>query len=325
MSTAATLLGRRHGLALDALVVAAPILCGLAFSEDLGFLTRIVIMSMFVMSLDLALGFAGIATLGQAALFGSGAYAAGIFAIHVSGDPLLGLAAGALAGTAMALVSGLLILRTQGLTLVVLSIAIGQVVLEIANKARGITGGSDGLAGIVITPLLGRFEFDLWGITGYVYAVAVFLLTFFALKRLTLSPFGLCCRGIKHGRPRMVALGTPVYRRLVAMHAIGGLVAGMAGALLAQTTQIVGLDSLGFTLSAEAMLMLVLGGAGTLYGGLLGTTIYMMVHHVGSALWPAHWLFLIGAMVVAVVLFAPGGLIDLAARLRAIATPRPLP
>ncbi len=283
----------------------------LLFPYNLAFATRMIVMVIFVLSIDLVLGFAGIATLGQAAMYGAGAYAAGLFAIHVWADPLAGLLVGAGAGAALALVSALVLMRTAGLTLIMLTIAIASICHEIANQARWLTGGADGLRGIRPGPVLGLFEFDFIGTTGYWYAFGVAALVFGLLWRLTRSPFGLSLRGIHENPARMAAIGAQVYWRRVAAYGIGGGIAGIAGAVAAQVTQLVSLESFAFSLSAEALIMLILGGTGRLYGEVIGTLIFMTVHHTAAANDPFNWLFVIGAMVLAVVFFLPMGLITL--------------
>jgi len=304
------------GLALDVLLISAGIAAYFLFPDNLGFLTRVLIMIIMVLSLDLVLGYAGIATLGHAALFGTGAYAAGLFAVYISGDPLLGLGVGAAAGGVIAFFSGLILMRAHGLTLLMLSIAVAQVLQEIVNKERPVTGGSDGLQGIDMDPVLGIFAFDFFGRTGYWYALIVLFVVFFFLKIVVASPFGLAARGIQESAPRMRAIGTPVYWRLVGIYTLAGAVAGIAGALSAQVTELVSLDALGFTLSAEALIMLILGGLGRLYGAFFGTIIFMTVHHTAASIDPFNWLFVIGALVLLVVYFVPEGLLGLPEKLR---------
>lgn len=282
-----------------------------AFPYDLGFLTRIIIMIIFVLSLDLVLGIAGVATLGQAAMYGTGAYAAGLFAIHISGDPVLGLLVGGACGALIALVSGLLLMRAHGLTLIMLTIAVAQVCQEIANKSRSLTGGADGLRGINMQPVLGIWEFDFIGQTGFVYAVSVLLVVFLFLQILAASPFGLMARGIHESPERMRSIGVPVYWRLVVVYTVGGAIAGIAGALAAQVTQLVSIEAYSFALSAEAVIMLILGGTGRLYGAIIGTVIFMVTHHIAAAVDPFNWLFIIGALVLIVVFFVPLGLLSL--------------
>lgn len=280
------------------------------FPFNLAFLTRILIMIVLVLSVDLVLGYAGIPTLGQAAMYGAGAYAAGLFAIHVWADPLAGLLVGALAGGVLALISGLVLMRTQGLSVIMLTIAVAQICFEIANRARDVTGGADGLRGIRMEPVLGLFEFDFIGKTGYWYALAVAAVVFALLSMLVRSPFGLSLRGVHESPARMAAIGVSVYWRRVTAYAIGGAIAGVAGAMTAQISQLVSLETFSFALSAEALIMLILGGTGRLYGAVIGTLIFMWVHHTAAANDPFNWLFVIGALVLGVVFFLPTGLIS---------------
>ena len=300
-----------RGLALPFFCLAAAVAAYFVFPYDLAFLTRIVIMIVFVLSIDLVLGYAGIPTLGQAAMYGAGAYAAGLFAIHVWADPLAGLAVGALAGGTVAAASGLVVMRARGLTLIMLTIAIAAILLEVANRARGLTGGADGLRGIRTDPILGLFEFDFIGQTGYWYALAVAAGVYVMLALIVRSPFGLSLRGIHESPARMTAIGVSVYWRQIAAYVIGGAIAGVAGALGAQITQLVSLEVFAFALSAEAVIMLILGGTGRLIGAVVGTTLFMVVEHVAAANDPFNWLFVIGALVLVVVFFLPAGLIAL--------------
>lgn len=279
-----------------------------AMPEDLGFATRILIAALFALSLDFVLGFAGIVTLGHAALFGVGAYSAGIFGLKVAPDPVLGLLIGAFAGAVVALASAPLVLRSHGLTSVMITLAIAQLLHEIASKARKLTGGDDGLPGVLPSKLLGQFEFDFLGKTGYWYALVVVVICFAILRRLVHSPFGLTCIGIREDRVRMLALGSPVMKHLSIAYMIGGAFAGVAGALSAQITQVVGLNSLSFSHSAEVLVMLVLGGIGRLWGAVAGAAVFMLVHHYAAAADPLRWMLVIGILLLVVVLAMPGGL-----------------
>lgn len=278
------------------------------FPEDLGLLTRIAATALYVLSLDLVLGYGGIATLGQAALFGTGAYAAGIAAVNWIDEPLTLLAIGGAAGGLIALATGALILHARGLTLLMLTIAVTQIVQEVANKARDWTGGSDGLSGIDPAPLFGLFRFDMVGRTSYLFALAVLVVGLLVARRIVRSPFGLACRGVREDPLRVSALGGSPKAYLVAIYAVAGVFAGVAGALTAVTSGIVGLDSLSFPWSAEALVMLVLGGTGRLYGAVIGTVAFMAVHHILAATDPFHWMLFIGLFLMAVVLFLPGGI-----------------
>lgn len=279
------------------------------FPNNLALLTRILGVALLVLSIDLVTGFCGIATLGHAALFGAGAYAAGIAAVHFGiTDPLLMVVIGAVGGALAGIVSGAVILRGHGLAQLVLSIAVVHLFHEAANKASVYTGGSDGLSGISPDPVFGVFAFDLWGRTAYGFAVALVVIVFILLRLLTRSPFGMLCRGIKEDPIRIRAMGASVQGTLLKMYVISGAVAGVGGALNAISTQVVGLDSLSFTLSAESLVMLVLGGTGSLYGALIGTVSFMWFEDFVSAANPFHWLTIVGALLIAVVLFAPRGL-----------------
>jgi len=286
----------------------------LLFPDNLALLTRIVAAALLVLSLDLVTGYCGVATLGHAALFGSGAYAAGIVSAHYGiNDPLLMTLAGIVGGAVAGFVSGAVILRGHGLPQLVLSIALINLFHEFANKASSWTGGSDGLSGISADPIFGYFEFDLYGHTAYVFAIVLLLIVFVILRLLVRSPFGMLCRGIKEDPVRVRAMGASPKAALMKMYVISGAVAGVGGALNAITTQVVGLDSLSFTLSAESLVMLVLGGTGSLFGALSGTVIFMLFEDYVSAANPFHWLTMVGALLIAVVLFAPKGLYGSAA------------
>ncbi|MBK1835819.1 branched-chain amino acid ABC transporter permease [Azospirillum sp. YIM B02556] len=276
--------------------------------DDLALLTRIAASALFVLSLDLVLGYGGIATLGQAAMFGTGAYAAGIVAVNWINDPFAMLAAGGIAGGGIALATGALILHARGLTLLMLTIAVGQIVQEVANKARDWTGGSDGLSGIDPAPVLGLFRFDMFGRTSYLFALAVLVAGLLVARRIMRSPFGLACRGVREDPLRISAIGGSPKSYLVALYAVAGVFAGVAGALTAVTSGIVGLDSAGFPWSAEALVMLVLGGTGRLYGAVIGTAAFMGIHHILAASDPFHWMGFIGLFLIGIVLFLPGGI-----------------
>lgn len=301
--------------AADLVVPLIGFLLMLIFPNQLNFLTLIATTAIFILSLDLVVGYAGIATLGHAALFGVGAYSAGLYAIHISSEPLSGLFVGVAAGAFLAFFSALIIMRAHGLTLLMMTVAIAQIVQEVANKARFITGGDDGLSGISVDPILGLFAFDFLGQTGFMYVLIVLTIVFALLRRFIRSPFGLTTMGIRDDAGRVSSLGGSVFWHLVKVYVIAGAVAGLAGGLSAQTVRVVSLSSLGFNLSAEALVMLVLGGTGRLWGALAGTLLFMMIHHYAAEIDPFRWMFVIGAMLITVVLLVPGGLANGVARL----------
>jgi branched-chain amino acid transport system permease protein len=297
--------GPRGVLAILALGIAGFFL----LPDNLALLTRIIAIALLVLSLDLVTGYCGVATLGHAALFGAGAYGAGIAAVHFGvTDPFAMTLVGGVSGAVAGLLCGSVILRAHGLPQLVLSIAVIHLFHEAANKASNWTGGSDGLSGIMPDPLFGLFEFDLWGRTAYLYGMVLLVIVFVLLRVVVRSPFGLMARGVREDHVRVAAMGVSVHSVLLRMYVLSGAVAGVGGALSAVATQVVGLDSLSFTLSAQALVMLVVGGTGSLYGALIGTILFLFFEDVVSAANPFHWLAIVGALLVAVVLFAPRGI-----------------
>lgn len=265
-------------------------------------LNDIAILGLFALSLDLLLGYAGIVSLGHAAFFGFGAYAAGLFAIHVSIDPVLGLLVSAVAAGLLGFATSFLVLRGSDLTRLMITLGVALMLYELANRLAWLTGGADGLSGMIVGPVLGLFEFDLWGRTAYLYSLAVLFLATLVARRLVRSPFGLSLRAVKGNPLRASAIGIQPERRLVAVYTVAAIYAGLAGALLAQTTQFVSLDVLAFHRSADGLLVLVLGGSGYLYGGLFGAVVFKLLHAWLSALTPQYWLFWIGLFLVVIVM-----------------------
>lgn len=286
-----------------------PIAVFFLLPDYLVFGSQVLIVGLFALSLDLVLGFAGVVSLGHAGFFGLGAYTAGLLAAHGWGEPLTGLLAGALVAGLVGFCVSFLVVRGQDLTRLMVTLGVGLMLYEAANKMAFLTGGVDGLSGVTMHNLLGTFEFDLEGRTAYVYSLSVLFLVFVVLRRLVRSPFGLSLRGIQQGPKRMPAIGADVRMRLVAAFSVSAAIAGIAGGLLAQTTQFVGLDSLGFSRSAELLIMLVLGGAGRLYGALIGAAVFMVAQDVLSGINPVYWQFWIGVLLMVIVLFARGGIL----------------
>jgi len=273
---------------------------------------RILVYILFALSLDLILGYAGIITLGHSAFFGLGAYVAGILGAKLGiTDPLLQMAAAAAAAALLGVVTGTVILRTKGLTLLMLTLAITTILLEVANKATGLTGGADGLSGIVVAPIFGQFRFDMFGKTAYLYCLLALFAGWWVTRRIVYSPFGTSLVGIRENAVRMHAVGAPVYFRLVAVYTISATMAGCAGALLTQTNQFVGLNVLSFEFAGELLVMLVLGGVGRIYGAFAGPLVYMIAQDQLAKQFPEYWYFGIGLLLVAVVMFARGGLLGI--------------
>jgi branched-chain amino acid transport system permease protein len=286
-----------------------PIASFFLFPKYLTLGSQILITGLFALSLDLILGYARIISLGHAAFFGLGAYTAGLLAKYGWGEPLSGLVLAAAVAALAGLLTSFLIVRGQDLTRLMVTLGIGLMFYEAANQASSITGGVDGLSGVEMGKLFGVFGFGLDGKTAYLYSLAVLFAMFCFARTLVRSPFGLSLRGIREGERRMPAIGASVQRKLVAIYTVGAGIAGVAGALLAQTTQFVGIDSLGFPRSAELMIMLVLGGTGYLYGALIGAAVFMILQDYLSNLNPVYWQFWLGLLLIVIVLFARGGLI----------------
>ena len=279
------------------------------FPNYLQLASQIAITALFALSLDLILGYAGIVSLGHAAFFGTAAYTAGLFSKHVMGDPLAGLVVAIAAAALLGYASSFVIARFRHLTLIMITLGLGLLLHEAANSASWLTGGSDGLQGIDVWPLFGMFKFDLYGYTAYSYSLAVLFILFLAARRLIHSPFGLALRGIRENATRMPAIGAASRAHIRAVYTIAAAMAGAAGALIAQTTETVALDSLGFERSADLLVMLVLGGAGRLYGGLVGAAIFMIARDQFSGIAPQYWYFWIGMLLIVVVIFLPNGIL----------------
>ncbi len=286
--------------------------------EYLSLGARILIYILYALSLDLIVGYAGIVTLGHSAYFGLGAYVAGILAAKIGvTDPLVQLAAAAAAGAVLGMATGAIILRTKGLTLIMLTLAITSVCLEIANKATDITGGADGLAGVVIAPILGQFRFDIFGKTAYIYCLVTLFIGWWLVRRMIYSPFGTSLTGVRENAVRMHAIGAPVYWRLVLVYTFSAAIAGIAGGLLTQTNQFVGLNVLSFESAGELLVMLILGGVGRIYGAFVGPLVYLIAQDLLAKQFPEYWYLGIGVMLVLVVIFARGGILGIADNLMA--------
>ena len=277
--------------------------CGLLFPSRYLIMTEIVRLGLFALSLDLILGYAGIVSLGHAAFFGVGAYSAGLLALHgVVGEPVLALLVAGLAAAVLGFATSFLVIRGVDLTRLMVTLGIALLLEALAERFSNITGGTDGLQGIVMQPLLGIFEFDIFGKIGFWYTVAVLFVLFLLARRVVHSPFGLSLRAIRNNPLRASAVGIPVNSRLVAIYTFAAFYAGIAGALFTQTTQLASLDVFSFERSADLILVLVLGGTGYLYGGLIGAVVFKLLQETFSILTPQYWLFWIGLVLVVIVL-----------------------
>jgi branched-chain amino acid transport system permease protein len=316
---AAIELARRHRLQWwEALPWAAGIAAFFLFPNYLAFGTQVLVTILFALSLDLVLGYAGIVTLGHAAFFGAGAYTVGMLAMHLGWtEPLSGLLAAALVAGAIGLVSGWVLLRTHGLTLLMLTLCTMALLEQAANMFSGWTGGFDGMPGLSFKPILGLFKFDvLYFRTQYLYALAVLFLCFVLVRMLVYSPFGRSLTGIRENLLRMHAVGAPVRARQVLAYAVSAALAGVAGAVFVQATGYVNLAVLGLERAAGVLIILILGGYGRLYGAFVGAIAYMVLEHTLSKAYPTAWQLGLGLTLMLVALYARNGILGLGEALR---------
>ncbi len=287
------------------------------FESRLALGSTVLVMVLFTVSLDLVMGYAGIATLGHALFFGLGAYSAGVLVASGLSDPALGLVLGSLVAALAAALTGRLLLHLRGNTLLMMTLAFLMLAHEAANKWTSVTGGDDGMHSVGPGPWFGFIEFDLRGQTRYWYALILLFVVFMIARTIAHSQFGLALKGIRENPDRMRVIGAPVRRHLVVIYTIAGAMAGVAGVISAHSNAFVGLDTLSIALSANCLVMLVLGGWGRLYGAVVGATVYVVLQHVASSWNPSHWMFLVGAALILVVRFGKGGLLGLQDRLLA--------
>jgi branched-chain amino acid transport system permease protein len=309
---AAYLMSRHHFQWPEALPWIIAIAAFFVFPDRMTFGSQVLVMVMFALSLDLILGYAGIVTLGHAAFFGIGAYTVGLAAARLGwSEPISGLIAAALVSAFAGFITGWFLLRYRGLTLLMLTLATAIMLQETGNLRSDFSGGYDGLPGLEFKPLLGLFEYDLYGRTNYLYVLGVLAVVFYFVRRIVYSPFGQALTGIRENVKRMHAIGSPVHRRLVTVYSIAAGIAGIAGALFTQTNAYVTLTVFDFDNSAKVMVMLILGGTGRLYGAFLGAVVYMVLEDHLSKLSPTFWQFGIGLLLVLAVLFARRGVLGL--------------
>jgi branched-chain amino acid transport system permease protein len=285
-----------------------PVLWILAFAAPTLFpgfaliINEVAIVALFAVALDLILGYTGIVSLGHAAFFGMGGYAAALFAKHFMPDPLLGLAFGILCATALGALASFTIIRGSDLTRLMVTLGLGLIMYELANKLDWLTGGADGLQGVILGPVLGRWEFDIEGRVAAYYSLTVLLVLFFVARRIVHSPFGATLMAVRDNRLRAMAIGIPVTGRLFAVYTLAAALAGAAGALMTQTTGFASLDLFDFHRSADLMLLLVVGGTGWLYGGVVGAVVFKLLQDAISAVTPQYWTFWLGLFLVVLVL-----------------------
>jgi branched-chain amino acid transport system permease protein len=265
-------------------------------------INEIAIVALFAVSLDLVLGYTGIVSLGHAAFLGFGAYSAALFAKHIHPDPLIGLCVGTVAATLLGAVCSLSIMRGTDLTRLMVTLGTALILLELANKYSDLTGGADGLQGVIMGPLLGRFDFDLLGQVAAWYSLTILFVWFVLARRLVHAPLGATLKAVRDNRLRAMAIGIPVTERLAVVYTVAAGIAGAAGALMAQTTGFASLDVFALERSADVMLMLAIGGVGWLYGGIAGAVAFKLMYDVIANITPQYWTFWIGLFLVVLVM-----------------------
>jgi branched-chain amino acid transport system permease protein len=305
VNVAASLRGHASWRWWELALIAALLLSWFVLPTQALLLNEIAIVALFAMSLDLILGYAGVVSLGHAAFFGIGSYAAALFAKLVMPDPWVGMAVAVSTAAALGALCSLLILRGSDLTRLMVTLGVASILYELANKLDWLTGGADGLQGVVMGPLLtpfGAFEFDLGGRTAYAYTLGVLIVCLLLARRLVHSPFGYSLQALRDNRLRAASIGLSVNLRLIAIYTVAAAIAGAAGALLAQTSGFSSLDVFDFHRSADVLLVLVIGGTGYLYGGIFGAVVFKLLHDLISAWTPQYWNFWLGLFLVVLVL-----------------------
>lgn len=287
--------------------------CFFVFPEYMALGTSVLVMVLLVLSYDLLLGFSGVLSFGHAVYFGTGAFVAGWLSLAGWTEPISAALIGGLAAAALSALIGPFVLRLTGLPLLMVTLALGVLVFEAAHKATKITGGDDGLSGIQFAKVLGLFDWGLGGRTSYLYVLAWVVVVFVVLKRVVSSPFGVVLQGIRENPARMRLIGNSVLPHLNVAYVISGSVAGIAGALFTEANAFVGLGVVALDTSVDVLVMLVLGGIGSLHGALVGAPAYMLLKHFSSQWNPFYWMLLIGPLLIAVVLLGRGGILGVAA------------
>lgn len=277
--------------------------------SNLALLSQVLIWGLFALSLDLVLGYRGIPSLGHAAFFGIGAYTAGFLSKYGWTEPISALLIAGLLSGVVGLLTGRIVRGLHGVGLLMVTLGLNLLLYDFVHRSTDLTGGDDGLQGIIIAPVLGLFRFDMRGETAYVYVLVVALILFVLVRALVNSAWGLALIGARDNQRRMTMLGAPVAGDLTWAFGISALVAGVAGALLTQTTQFVSPETMSFQRSADLLVVLVIGGAAVLYGGFVGALVFIVLRDQLAALNPIYWYFWIGLLLVLIVAFFRTGVL----------------
>ncbi|RJG06674.1 branched-chain amino acid ABC transporter permease [Noviherbaspirillum cavernae] len=295
---------------LLALLIAFPHLATLTGQDFyIGFASRLMIFALAATSLNLVLGFGGMVSLGHAAYFGAGAYTVGILMQHGVASAWISWPAAIAVAALLAAAIGAISLRTRGVYFIMITLAFAQMVYYVFISLRAY-GGDDGLN----LPARSATGFDLASDTAFYYVVLALLsLSIAFVHRLVNSRFGRVVQGIRENETRMEAIGYPVFRFKLVCFVIGGALAGLAGALIANQNMLVSPNLIHWTQSGTLMVMVILGGVGYLSGGVIGAVVMLLLEEVLSS-YTTHWQLALGVVLLAVVLLLPRGLASLFGR-----------
>lgn len=270
-----------------------------------GLAAEVLVFAIFAMSLDLLIGYTGLLSFGHAGFFGIAAYTVVILGVHLGLSGWLGLLAGIVVSAALAGVVGFFCIRVSGIPFLMLTMAFAQLLMSISVKWRAVTGGTDGLAGFQRPTVFGQ-SLDDPAVQFYVVA-AGFLLVLWFLRRLVASPLGSIFIGIRENEQRMRAAGYPVQHFKLLAFVIAGTLAGVGGGLYALHNAFVSSDMLHWSLSGDAIIMVILGGSGTIFGPAVGAAVFVLIKNILST-HTEYWMLWVGAIFIACVMFMPRGI-----------------
>ncbi|MEK7386418.1 MAG: branched-chain amino acid ABC transporter permease [candidate division NC10 bacterium] len=306
-------MSRTRVLALATLVALAVLPWALA-RYQLSILTDLLVFGLFAMSLDLIMGYTGMVSFGHAAYFGLGAYGSALVLIHFNQPVPVALLAGALLAGAVALPVGWFSTRATGIYFAMLTLAFAQLLYTVAYKWRDLTGGSDGIAGVPKTTLF-------WGGPSlasprafYLLVAACVVLSLVACRALVRSPFGKALQAIRENERRFTSLGRDPRPFKLVVFVIAAVFAGLAGALFAPFRGFASPEVMFWLFSGQGLMMVIMGGIGTLVGPVVGAMVFILIQEVLSS-YTEHWMIFTGAVFVLMVIFLPGGLVGTARRL----------
>jgi branched-chain amino acid transport system permease protein len=281
--------------------------------HQLSILTELLIFGLFALSLDLIMGYAGLVSFGHAAYFGLGAYASALLLLQWEVPIPIALVTGAIVAALVAWPVGYLATRATGIYFAMLTLAFAQLLYTVAYKWRSLTGGSDGIAGVPKTALWWHGPSVAAPRAYYFLVLVTFLVAFVLCRALVVSPFGRALVAIRENERKFETLGCDPARFKVIVFAAAAGVAGLAGALFAPFRGFASPEVMFWVASGQALMMVIVGGIGTLVGPVIGAMVFILVQEVLSS-YTEHWMILTGAVFVLMVIFLPGGVVGTADR-----------